>query len=72
MYDLPGGGPQGGILIGLFYNLYTNWVTALCNPGVDPVKRFLKGDHPVPEILPALEAMKDEAPKLQSPAAEIS
>ena len=33
--NMPGGGPQGGILVGLLYNLYSNRTTGPCEPGVN-------------------------------------
>ena len=41
-HDLPGSGPQGAILTGIFYNIYSNWITARCYPGYSPASRFSK------------------------------
>ena len=34
IYELWGGGPQGGLLTVLLFNLNSNWITNVCRPGV--------------------------------------
>ena len=41
MYELWGGGPQGGLLTVLLFNLYSNWITDVCEPGLSQADRFL-------------------------------
>ena len=43
VHPLPGSGPQGGILIGILYNLYGNWISSPCQPGISPEERFSRG-----------------------------
>ena len=41
VYELWGGGPQGGLLTILLFNLNSNWITDICQPGVLQSRRFL-------------------------------
>ena len=40
LYELWGGGPQGGLLKVLLFNLYSNWITDICQPGSSQAERF--------------------------------
>ena len=40
-YELWGGGPQGGLLTVLLFNIYSNWITDVCQPGLSQADRFL-------------------------------
>ena len=44
VYELWGGGPQGGFLTVLLFNLYSNWITDVCQPGLSQSDRFLSMD----------------------------
>ena len=41
VYELWGGGPQGGLLTVLLFSLYSNWITDICQPGITQEGRFL-------------------------------
>ena len=41
VYELWGGGPQGGLLTVLLFNINSNWITDLCQPGFSKEERFL-------------------------------
>ena len=41
VYELWGGGPQGGLLTVLLFNLYSNWISDLCQPNLSQDERFL-------------------------------
>ena len=47
VYDLPGGGPQGALLTVLLFNLNSNWLTDVCQPGILAESRFLGEFVPV-------------------------
>ena len=64
---MPGRGPQGGILVGLLYNLYSNRTTGPCEPGVNLQTRFLQGNHRVAEIPRECKLKFDHPPKLLVP-----
>ena len=34
VYELWGGEPQGGLLTVLLFNINSNWITDLCQPGI--------------------------------------
>ena len=41
IFELWGGGPQGGLLTVLLFNLNSNWITDICQPGLRQNSRFL-------------------------------
>ena len=41
VYELWGGGPQGGLLTVLLFNLYSNWITDICEPGITQAVPFV-------------------------------
>ena len=43
VYELWGGGPQGGLLTVLLFNLNSNFITDICQPGLTQESRFLCG-----------------------------
>ena len=58
-YELWGGGPQGGLLTVLLFNLYSNWITDVCQPGTSQADRF-QVEACVPALLCAFAQMKPE------------
>ena len=43
LYELWGGGPQGGLLTIILFNINSNWITDICQPGYPQELRFLDG-----------------------------
>ena len=41
VYELWGGGPQGGLLTVLLFNVNSNWLTDICQPSITNKYRFL-------------------------------
>ena len=42
VHELWGGGPQGGLLTVILFNLYSNYITDLCQSGISQVERFIQ------------------------------
>ena len=47
IFELWGGGPQGGLLTVILFNVYANWLTDICQPNVPWENRFSKENVPV-------------------------
>ena len=62
VYELWGGGPQGGLLTVLLFNVNGNWLTDVCQPGFPQEHRFLKRTGPVCVPRTAVEQMRDCPP----------
>ena len=67
VYELWGGGPQGGLLTVLLFNVNGNWLTDVCQPGFPPEHRFLKGPGPVSVPRSAIEQTRDCPPAVLPP-----
>ena len=42
VFDLWGGGPQGGLMTVLLFNVNSNWITDVCQPGLRQSSHFLE------------------------------
>ena len=67
VYDLPGGGPQGALLTVLLFNLNSNWLTDVCQPGIMAESRFLGECVPVTAPRDASAQRRDCPPAVFPP-----
>ena len=59
---LPGGGPQGGLFTMIMFNVYQNWLSSKCQPGVNLMDRFATDVRQVTALKDAKEQLKDNPP----------
>ena len=65
IFELWGGGPQGGLLTVLLFNVNSNFITDICQPGLRQVARF--GNlGPITAPRTSIEQTRDCPPHYQS------
>ena len=67
VFELWGGGPQGALLTVILFNIYGNWLTDICQPGIPWENRFLKTEVPVTFPRDRIQQTRDCPPKVLPP-----
>merc|ERR1712055_762365 len=70
VYELWGGGPQGGLLTVLLFNVNSNWITDICQPGIRQYARFLP-NRPVFALRCAAAQQRDCPPDRRGELAHV-
>ena len=70
VYELWGGGPQGGLLTVLLFNVNSNWITDICQPGIRQSARFLP-NRPVFALRCAAAQQRDCPPDRRGELAHV-
>ena len=67
VYELWGGGPQGGLLTVILFNINSNWLSDICQPGIPSSYRFSLAPVPVPVPRDAIQQTRDCPPAMLPP-----
>ena len=67
VYELWRGGPQGGLLTVILFNINSNWLSDICQPGIPSSYRFSLAPVPVPVPRDAIQQTRDCPPAMLPP-----
>ena len=67
VFELWGGGPQGGLLTILLFNVNSNWLTDVCFPSIPQSNRFSKSLVPISVPRNAFQQLRDCPPEVLPP-----